>query len=269
MKSFRRHGRRVASDARSRFCSEPWKNCWSVRTDSAAAPPSSSSAASLATSKSARINPFDGDAFFNSAITTVPDFTARPRLARNPRGWCRSAAAVSARRSAESRVAATRSRVATMMFSSLLGIVVNRIYPKHLRLTYRAGAHTVRANPGFSGELTCCPTGIVMIALYHFLSAAFLLILASALAVGGGILAAMFGAGSKSPLSAMGLGLFVGVLGAAFTMVFAVVAAIAGYGVWTLREWGRILCIGLAGLSILLSLPGSLFIGLHFWFFGG
>jgi len=76
-----------------------------------------------------------------------------------------------------------------------------------------------------------------MIALYHFLSAAFLLILASALAVGGGILAAMFGAGSKSPLSAMGLGLFVGVLGAAFTMVFAVVAAIAGYGVWTPREW--------------------------------
>jgi len=29
------------------------------------------------------------------------------------------------------------------------------------------------------------PTGIVMIELYHFLSAAFLLILASALAVGG------------------------------------------------------------------------------------
>jgi len=113
------------------------------------------------------------------------------------------------------------------------------------------------------------PTGIVMIALYHFLSAAFLLILASALAVGGGILAAMFGAGGKSPLSAMGLGLFVGVLGAAFTMVFALVAAIAGYGVWKLREWGRILCIVLAGISILLSLPGLLFMGLHFGLFGG
>jgi len=104
------------------------------------------------------------------------------------------------------------------------------------------------------------PTGIVMIAVYHFLSAAFLVILASALAVGGGILGATF---------AMGLGLFVGVLGAAFTMVFAVLAAIAGYGVWTLREWGRILCIVLAAISILLSLPGLLFMGLHFGFFWG
>jgi len=67
----------------------------------------------------------------------------------------------------------------------------------------------------------------------------------------------------------MGLGLFVGVLGAAFTMVFALVAAIAGYGVWKLREGRRILCIVLAGISILLSLPGLLFMGLHFGLFGG
>jgi hypothetical protein len=111
------------------------------------------------------------------------------------------------------------------------------------------------------------PTGIVFIAIYHFLAAAFLGIVAIALAVGGTVLGAMFSAGFRNPLG--GMGLLVGIVGAAFTFVFAVVAALAGYGVWTFREWGRILCIALAGISILLSLPGLLFMGLHFGFFLG
>jgi len=111
------------------------------------------------------------------------------------------------------------------------------------------------------------PTGIVLIAIYHFLAAAFLVCLAIALGVGGSVLGAMFAAGNSVPLS--GMGFFVGIVGAAFTLIFAVVAALAGYGVWTLREWGRILCIVLAGISILFSLPGLLFMGLHFGFFMG
>ena len=77
----------------------------------------------------------------------------------------------------------------------------------------------------------------------------------------------MFAAGNSIPLG--GMGFFVGIVGAAFMLVFAVVAALAGYGVWTFREWGRILCIVLAGISILFSLPGLLFMGLHFGFFLG
>jgi hypothetical protein len=110
------------------------------------------------------------------------------------------------------------------------------------------------------------PTGIVLIALYHFLAAAFLVIVAIALGVGGTMLGSMFSTDYSKLFG--GMGLFVGILGAAFTLVFAVVAALAGYGVWTLREWGRILCIVLAGISILLSLPGLL-MGLHFGFFLG
>ena len=82
------------------------------------------------------------------------------------------------------------------------------------------------------------PTGIVLIAIYHFLAAAFLGLIAITLAVGGTVLGAMFSAGYSNLLG--GMGLFVGMLGAAFTLCFAVVAALAGYGVWTLREWGRI-----------------------------
>lgn len=111
------------------------------------------------------------------------------------------------------------------------------------------------------------PTGIVLIALYHFVTAAFLVLLAITLAVGGSVLGAMFAAGNSVALG--GMGFFVGVVGAAFTLVFAVVAALAGYGVWTLREWGRILCIVLACISILSALPGLLFMGLHFGLFMG
>ena len=111
------------------------------------------------------------------------------------------------------------------------------------------------------------PTGIVLIAIYHFVAAAFLVLVAIALGVGGSVLGAMFAAGNSVPLG--GMGFFVGVVGACFCLVFALIAALAGYGVLTLREWGRILCIGLAVISILFSLPGLLVLSLHFGFFLG
>jgi len=110
------------------------------------------------------------------------------------------------------------------------------------------------------------PTGIVLIALYHFLSAVFLVLLALSLVIGGSILGAMFAAGNHGPL----IGLLVGTVGAAFFFLFAVIAGIAGYGVWNLRGWGRILSIVLAAISLLISLPGLLLMGLHLsLLFGG
>lgn len=81
------------------------------------------------------------------------------------------------------------------------------------------------------------PTGVVLIALYHFLSAVFLVLFAISLAVGGSILAGMFGASKYGPATGLGLGLMVGMLGGVFFLVFALVAAIAGWGVWSMREW--------------------------------
>jgi uncharacterized membrane protein (DUF2068 family) len=47
------------------------------------------------------------------------------------------------------------------------------------------------------------------------------------------------------------------------------IAAIAGYGIWTMREWGRILTIVLAVISLLLSFPGLLMMGMHLHLFFG
>ena len=112
------------------------------------------------------------------------------------------------------------------------------------------------------------PTGVVLIALYHTLSALFLLMVAVALAVGGTVLGAMLAAGHSGLFG--GLGMAVGVLGAVFFFAYALVAAIAAYGIWALREWGRIMSIVLAVISLLFSLPGLLMMGAHLnLFFGG
>ena len=108
------------------------------------------------------------------------------------------------------------------------------------------------------------PTGVVLIAIYHFLTALFLAILAIALGVGGTVLGAMFAAGQNSPLG--GLGMAVGVVGAIAFLIGAAIAAVAGYGIWALREWGRILSIVLAAISLLFSVPGLL-LGHHHVFF--
>jgi hypothetical protein len=114
------------------------------------------------------------------------------------------------------------------------------------------------------------PTGIALIALYHFVSALFLVLLAVSLVVGGSVLGAMFGAGHENAIGGLNIGLLIGMVGAVFFVFFALIVAVAGYGIWSLREWGRILSLGLAAISLLLSLPGLFFMGLHLsLFFGG
>lgn len=113
------------------------------------------------------------------------------------------------------------------------------------------------------------PTGVVLIAVFHFLSALALVLFATALVVGGSVLGAMFGREFLTPGSGAGLGFALGALGGVFFLFFAAVAIVAGFGVWNLREWGRILSIVLAVISLLFSFPGLLMMGLHLHLFMG
>jgi len=100
------------------------------------------------------------------------------------------------------------------------------------------------------------PTGVVLIAVYHFLAALMLAMVGVSLLVGGSIFNAMIGGPNSSILA--GLGLLVGVVGAIFFLAFTLVYAVAAWGLWTMREWGRILSIVMAVVSLLFSLPGLL-----------
>lgn len=109
------------------------------------------------------------------------------------------------------------------------------------------------------------PTGVVLIAVYHALSGLFLLMVAVAFAVGGTVLAAILAAGHNGLFG----GMAAHVLGAVFFFAYALIAAIAAYGIWALREWGRIMSIVLAVISLLFSLPGLLMMGAHLHLFFG
>jgi hypothetical protein len=114
------------------------------------------------------------------------------------------------------------------------------------------------------------PTGVVLIAIYHFLTAAVLLLVAVALVVGGGLLGTFLGSHFETRFGT-GLGLTVGIIAAVFASGMAILAIFAGYGMWTMREWGRILNIALAAISLLFALPGLLvsLAHAHLFFFGG
>jgi uncharacterized membrane protein (DUF2068 family) len=91
-----------------------------------------------------------------------------------------------------------------------------------------------------------------------------------ALIVGGSFVGALFGPMINSQYGGVSLGFLVGILGAVFFLLFAALAFVAGYGIWAMREWGRILTIVLASISLLFALPGLMFMMMptHF-FFGG
>lgn len=113
------------------------------------------------------------------------------------------------------------------------------------------------------------PTGVTLIALYHFISSLFLLGMAVLLFVGGTVLAAMFGGSTFGSATGASLGFMVGAFGGVMFIAFAIVAAVVGYGTWNLREWGRVLSIVLAVISLLFSFPGLLMMGLHLHLFFG
>lgn len=118
------------------------------------------------------------------------------------------------------------------------------------------------------------PTGVVLIAIYHFITAAFLFLIGAIVLAGGTLLSAIFGSSLDVylPSHAHGanFGFVMAAISAAFLFGFGLVAAIAGYGIWAVREWGRILNIILATISLLFALPGLMvmFMPPHV-FFGG
>jgi hypothetical protein len=113
------------------------------------------------------------------------------------------------------------------------------------------------------------PTGVVLIAIYHFLTAAVLVFIAVALVVGGSLLGNFLSTHFDARFGA-GLGLAVGIVAAVFLFAMAVLAITAGYGMWAMREWGRILNIALAAISLVFALPSLMFSMAHAHiFFGG
>ena len=110
------------------------------------------------------------------------------------------------------------------------------------------------------------PTGVSLIAVYHYLAAAFLGLLGCGLFVGGKVLSMLGGAeGIVLPRA----GFLIGVVGGTIFLVFALVHLLAGYGVWSMQNWGRVLAIILAAVSLVFALPGILMMAMMMHMFLG
>ena len=73
-----------------------------------------------------------------------------------------------------------------------------------------------------------------------------------------GFFGSAIGGVDRSSFGGMQLGAVIGILGAALFLVMALVALSAAYGLWKMRDWGRVLSLGLAILYVLFTLPAIL-----------
>src|SRR5258708_9253162 len=94
------------------------------------------------------------------------------------------------------------------------------------------------------------PTGVTIIAVLYFILAGFCVLGGVLMFVGGGFLASMMnqqGAGGSAGAGILaGLGAVAGVI----VLIIAAIFALVGFGLWELKNWGRILALVFAGLGI-------------------
>ena len=111
------------------------------------------------------------------------------------------------------------------------------------------------------------PTAVTLIAVYHSLAAAFLGLVGCGLFVGGKVIRML---GGTDAVLLPRTGFLIGVVGGTIFLASALLHVLAGYGVWSIENWGRVLAIILAIISLLFALPGLLLTAMMMHvFFGG
>ncbi len=103
------------------------------------------------------------------------------------------------------------------------------------------------------------PTGVTVLAILSFMSAACAVLFALIFVFGGALLSRMSHSRIDSSVVA-GLGVLAGV----FIFGFAVLYAVVGFGLWKLQNWSRLLTmilVGVSGVFSVLRVMGSV---LHF-----
>ncbi len=116
------------------------------------------------------------------------------------------------------------------------------------------------------------PTGVTVLAVLDYIGAAFWLLMAvggflGATFLGAIISAAMERSGQGTALGA-GVGAAIGIVIGIFGLIFGGVAVLMGWGMWSLKEWARILQIVFAGIGACFQALGVLASLVHFRIFG-
>ncbi len=108
------------------------------------------------------------------------------------------------------------------------------------------------------------PTGVTVIAILCFVGAVLCVLGGIGLIAGGGFLASYMNQQSQSGAGAAGLIAGLGAAIGVVIIVFGAVYVLVGWGLWTLKEWARIVTIVLSAIGAVFQLPGLLRALLHF-----
>src|SRR5258708_36432614 len=104
------------------------------------------------------------------------------------------------------------------------------------------------------------PTGVTIIAVLYFLGAALCLLGGILLFVGGGFMASMMNQQGSGGSAGAGILAGLGAVAGGVVLIIAAISALVGFGLWKLKNLGRILALGFCGLGIL----GALVMGFYF-----
>ena len=95
------------------------------------------------------------------------------------------------------------------------------------------------------------PTGVSVLAILSFIGAALTVLVALLFMMSGAVISQMVGGGSGS---AMFVGM--GAIGGVFILGFAILYVVVGFGLWTLKSWGRLLMVILAAIGLAFGVLG-------------
>jgi len=109
------------------------------------------------------------------------------------------------------------------------------------------------------------PVGVTVIAVLDFIGAALCLLMGilSIVGAGAGFLGAIGGQGQGGAAAGGMVAMIAGAM-TVFAFIGAAISALLGWGLWTLKNWARIVSIVLAGIGALFQLLGLFGTLLHF-----
>lgn len=100
-----------------------------------------------------------------------------------------------------------------------------------------------------------------MLSILQFIGAAFCVLVGIGLLVGGTFIGGLLGgaaAGGEGGAAGMGIGFLLGALGGVVFLVFAVLHVVVAWGMWTLKNWARMITLILAAIGAVFQVFGLL-----------